>query len=403
MARQRAAAAGASSLVKHALFIASLLASALFSVAASAQGFSNSEILGVPAGIELESIRVRFTHFDQTGRGYQSQADRPNLHRPGSEDTTIEQPQLEIVAKQGKATHRLSVPVDIITAASPDALDAVSTASRVNEAGNFQLDTRYQQDRRTAWLFHANFHLEEPFRSWTLGVGGAHAFAEDNTVFAWSLNQVVDWLDRFNIFGTRLGRGYRSTTNLNVSLTQLLSPTTVGYVGYSFTFQTGELGNTWNSIAVDMGNDKIELDGEKLPSVRHRHALVARLSQSLPWDGILKLSYRFYVDSWSLIGNTIEAQLYQRVGRHLYVRANYRFHHQTGVGFFTAIADVAAPLRTADSDLAPFVAHTVGGLIAVNLKAPRLRDLHLDFGYERYFRSNDLSVNIYTCAMGFLF
>ena len=384
--------------------VGTFLAGTFLAGTAHAQGFSNSEILGPPPGIELESIRARFSHFDQNGHGYQSQADRPDLHRPGSEAVTIEQPQVEIVAKQGKATHRLWIPLDIITAASPDALDAVSTASRVNEAGNFELSTRYQQDRRTAWLFHANFHLEEPFRSWMLGVGGAHSFFEDNTVFSWTVNQVVDWLDRFNIFGTRLGRGYRSTTNVNVSITQLLSPTTVGYLGYSFTFQTGELGNTWNSVAVDKGGDHLELDGELLPSVRHRHALVARLSQSLPWHGIFKASYRFYVDSWSLIGNTVEAQLYQRVGRQFYVRANYRFHHQTGVGFFTAIADPAAKLRTADSDLAPFVAHTVGGLVAVELKGvPKLRDLHLDFGYERYFRSNDLSVNIYTCAAGFLF
>jgi hypothetical protein len=67
-------------------------------------------------------------------------------------------------------------------------------------------------------------------------------------------------------------------------------------------------------------------------------------------------------------------------------------------------ADLSANPRTADSDLASFTAQTVGGAAALDLPLRGgVRELHFDLGYERYFRSNDLRVNIYTCAVGFRF
>src|SRR5262249_54153355 len=81
--------------------------------------FSDSEILEEPSYFRLRSIAARYTHFDQTGKGYQSRAGW--LSGPGDETISVEQPQLEAVIEQGEdVVHRLWVPVDIVTAASPD-------------------------------------------------------------------------------------------------------------------------------------------------------------------------------------------------------------------------------------------------------------------------------------------
>ena len=42
--------------------------------AARAQSLSEDEILGPTGGFRIDSARVRYTHYDQTGRGYQSLA-----------------------------------------------------------------------------------------------------------------------------------------------------------------------------------------------------------------------------------------------------------------------------------------------------------------------------------------
>jgi hypothetical protein len=356
---------------------------------------ASDAIFGAPRPYSIDSVRSRFTHFSQNGRGFQSQADGP----PGSEELTVEQPQLEIVAHQGASiTHRLWVPLDVITAASPDALDAVSTASRTNEAGTIDIASTWQATRATAATLHGGVHLEEPYRGWDLGAAFAHSFADDNAVVSASINVFYDWLDTFDLIGTRLIRAGRSTTNANLGLTQLLSSTTVAHLDYGVTLQSGELGNTWNAVPLSTGT----FGQEKLPTFRQRHAFVGRLAQWLPWRGALHLYYRFYVDDWGVLAHSAEAQLYQRIGNLVWVRASYRVHQQSGVSFFATSASPTATLRTADSDLAPFVAQTFGGAVGVDLPMiPRLRLVSVDVGYERYVRTNDLHVDIITIGVGF--
>jgi len=390
----------------RALAIAIALGAPVAVAADEPGGLSAEEIFGRPRPFVIDSIQLRFTHFDQEGRGYQSQADRANAFSPGLESATVEQPQLQIVAQQGKFTHRLWVPVDVITAASPDALDgwpppdAISEPSRINTSATLELATTYHKDRDTDATVHAGFHLEAPFRSWDLGVAVARAFAEQNTVVAASLNQIFDWLDAFQLDGTRTGRDFRSSTNANVGVTQLLSPTTVGHLDYGVTVQLGQLSNTWNAVPLSTG----VLGQELLPHLRHRHAFVGRLAQALPWNGVVKGSYRFYVDDWGVLAHTFEIQLYQRLVRWFYLKVNWRYHNQTTPRFWTLSADPAATARTADSDLAALSAQTFGVEGAADVPLPRgMRALHVDVGYEHYFRSNNLRANMYTCSLGFRF
>ena len=365
-----------------------------------------------PPAYRIESAAVRYTHFAQTGsKGYQSAAGPPG--GPGLEDATIEQPQAEVVAKLGdRLTERLWVPVDIITAASPDhsrfgkpidaPVDAISTPSRVNSAETLDTLTTYRWSAVTDVSFRAAFHIEEPFQSWSLGLGITRSLAEDNAVIGASVNQVMDWFDRFNLNGTRKSRGSRSTTNVNLTLTQLLSPTTIGALSYGGTVQTGTLINTWSSVLLADGNR----GEERLPRLRQRHALAGRLAQWLPWQGALKLSYRAYLDDWGIAAQTVEAELAQRVLPWLHVRATGRFHHQTATRYFTTAADPAdtTGFRTADSDLDGFDARTIGGAMVVDWPLTRWgQDVHADIGYERYSRSNGLRVDIGTCALGIRF
>jgi hypothetical protein len=366
---------------------------------AGAQGLADAGILDRPRPFEIESARLRFTWFDQAGRGFQSMAGATALG-PGSQEAWIAEPQLEIVARQGeRITHRMWLPVDVVSAASPDAVDAVSTASRYQEAGTIDVATTYRASRVDEIMTRFQVHLEENFRSWTLGLGWTRHVADDNAIVHASVNQTFDWFDAYLLGGANRERVGRSTTNANLAFSQILSPTTVGHLNYGLSVQNGELGNTWNTLPLADGTR----DQEKLPTLRHRHALVGRLVQGLPWNGSLKLAYRFYVDGWGALAQTIEAFLYQRITRFLYVRATYRAHIQRGVDFWTDLAPLGARYRTADSDLDSFVAHTYGAKLALDLSLPRLKNFAADFSFERYVRSNDLTVNIYSCSLGFLF
>ncbi|HEY2511093.1 MAG TPA: DUF3570 domain-containing protein [Polyangiaceae bacterium] len=370
--------------------------------------YSDTSVLGAKAsssGLRIQSAMTRITAYEQDGHGYQSK-DGPLPLGPGSERLTVLEPQLEIVARQGdKLTYRLWLPVDMVTSASANAIDkgadVVSTASLKNVAGSVDATATYQVDRATKVSVHDAIHLESPFRSWTSGLSLTHSFAGDAAVFSAGLMSVYDWFDRFDINGGRHGRTNRSSTTLSLGLSQVLTPTTVVAIGYGGTVQAGELGNTWNSVPLTTFTRGPEL----LPSERVRQSLVVRGVQALPWNGALRLYYRLYDDDWGMLAHAIEGQLAQRISPQLYLAALYRFHTQAGASFFTTLANPAATLRTADSDLAPLDSHTVGGKVVgdVPLRGLGARAFHFEVAYERYFRTNDLWANIVTCATGLLF
>jgi hypothetical protein len=366
-----------------------------------------SQILGhSPTAFRIDSITTRITAFDQSGSGYQSQAGP--LLGPGSERTTILEPQVEIVASQGdRIKHRVWIPLDIVTAASPDAVDlrrnkvdAVSSASRQNTAGTLDWAATYRISDDSEATVDAGLHLEEPFRSWHGGMSGTHEFGDGALSVSAGLLEVFDWFDHFDIQGFRSGRINRSSTTGSVGATQILTPTTLVGVNYGLTIQKGELGNTWNTVPLTT----VKLGPELLPTERARHSIVGRASQFLPWNGALHLYYRFYTDDWGIRASSVEGDLMQRLTSTLYVGALYRFHTQTGARFFTTRAAPSLPLRTSDSDLAPLEAHSFGGKVVLDVPGPSdIRTLHFDLAFERYTRTNDLQVNVVTWGTGYKF
>jgi hypothetical protein len=370
-------------------------------------GFDNDAILGRPKnGFRVESVMTRITAFEQNGHGFQSQAGP--LLGAGSEYATILEPVVEVVASQGeRIRHRVTVPVDVVTAASPDAIDShrpkadiVSAASRQNYAGTVDWATSYKVNRETELAIRSGIHLEEPFRSWHGGFSFNQGFEDGATVLSASVLEVFDWFDNFDILGHRNGRTNRASTTGSVGVSQILTPTTLVVANYGLTVQEGQLGNGWNSVPLASGKRGAEL----LPTERVRHAFVGRASQFLPWNGALRAFYRFYADDWGILAHTAEVELTQRILPVLYVGALYRQHWQHGADFFTTLAPPTATLRTADSDLDRLTARTVGARVVMDFPLDAgIRVLHIDMAWERYVRSNDLRANVVTWGTGYRF
>ena len=303
-----------------------------------------------------------------------------------------------------RLTYRLWAPVDMVTAASPNSIappDVQSGASRQVESGTLDLTATYAASHAVELSMRVGMHLEQPLRSWTSGLGFRRSFADEASVRPANGLAVFDWFDRFDIHGTHDGRQNWSATTGSVGLTQVLTPTTVANVNYGLTVMEGTLGNTWNSVPLANGTRGAEL----LPTTRTRHALVVRASQWLPWNGALRLYYRFYADDWGIVAHSMEAQLMQRIRPELYIGAYYRFHDQTGARFFTTLAPMDWRLRVADSDLAPFDSSTIGGKVVLDLPVSTgaVRALHFELALESYLRTNDLRMDILSWATGFRF
>jgi hypothetical protein len=355
-------------------------------------------ILGRDPGWRIEEVRARASWFEQRGRGFQSQ-DGP-IAGPGDESMWIFQPIVSMRIRQNDhVVHDVTVPVDIVSAASPDAVDSVSSASRVNEAGGVDVRTAIRTSDVTTVLTRVGFHIEEPLSAGFVGGGVVRSLADGNAGVSVTGNFMIDGFDGRNQRGEYLGKRARMTANANVAFSQILTPTTVADASYGVTFQAGTLEQGWNSVPVaGLG---MAVAGEKLPDTRLRHAIAGRLAQHVPWTRTtLRAGYRYYRDDFGLRAHTIDVQAYQWIGPRVYVHGTFRFHRQTGVSFFTtSLAAEPTPTmdgpRTADSDLAPFDADDYG-LELVYLGAHTL----VSGGYVRYVRTNDLTIDVFSIEYG---
>ena len=358
---------------------------------------SDAAILGQSSeGPRVDEFRLRLTSYYQEGHGYQSKAG--TLAGPGSERSLIVQPMMLVGIRQNaRIHHEVVVPVDIVSAASVNALDVVSHASAVNEAIGVELTSRFDLTDDDQLTSNLAWHEEEPFGSGSFGLGYGHAMADDNALLGISGQATFDRFDYLQSNGDRHGRRNRSALNGNLNLSQLLSPTTVFDASYGLTFQQGKLETTYNSVPAFGGTSRI---GERFPHSRTRNAVQARVAQHFPeTHTTLRAAYRYYWDTFQLRAHTTEFELHQYLFPRLIVRGSFRYYAQAGVDFFTTAFPAHESLllpRTADSDLAEFHAQEYG----LKLLWLARGQSSLDIGYFHYFRDNGLYANVFSFGYG---
>lgn len=397
----------------HAALLGGALA-LLLAAPASAQGpvddvllveDDGTLVLG-PAGPSwsLDRFAMRLGFFHQMGRGYQSQAGMDRWG-PGSEEALVLTPTMygRIVQPDG-VVHDVYIPIDVVSSASPDALDATTSASRDTETVDLDVFSHFTTSDDSRVTLHWGGHIEEQFRSLYGGTAVRVEMADDNATLTTSLDAIVDILDPVQPNGWDPGLTERFTGSLNVSFSQLLSPTTIGLLSYGGTLQVGQIGTTWNSVPYEGGDRIVDL----MPNQRLRHAFAGELRQAIEESRtFFSGRYRFYVDTFDLSAHTLDASVTQYLGPVVSARLSYRFHTQTGVAFYTTLFPVTAPFdgtyRTADSDLSPFSAHELG-LTVRWYWDPRgaltARSSYLEASYYHYERTNGLSANVASLGWG---
>lgn len=355
----------------------------------------------------LEAMRYFTAFFLQDGRGLQSQAGPPGER--GREDAWILEPIMSFKVRQNRdLVHELTVPVDIVSAASTDAVDAVSKASEYNEAATLDLTSTYEASDVTQMSVRFGFHYEEPLRSFIAGPAFTFRLFEENTVIGVSATIYADAFDPHSYTGVDRGHAARTSFGFNVNLTQVLSPTTLFDASFGSTEQWGVLETTWNSVPLhreptEDDPREIARTGEIFPKSRNRNAFFVRLSQHIPAShSTAKASYRFYVDENGTLAHTTEVQFFQYFVPWLYLRAHGRLHQQNAPDFWTPFVEdpVATKLkRSSDSDLEELIAREAGlKLVFVRDQAPRVLRSNdsFDVGYLRYQRTNGLHIDFFS-------
>lgn len=141
---------------------------------------------------KIQEARVRFNYFNQEGSGYQSQA---GPGPAGSEALAVYEPMFYLRVQQNpKVEHTVMIPIDVVTSASTDAIDATTSASLHNEAGTLQFNTRIDATEDDTVNVVYRGHGEEWYASIFGGAGYTRDLAQDNATITARIDGSFDFL-----------------------------------------------------------------------------------------------------------------------------------------------------------------------------------------------------------------
>ncbi len=232
-----------------------------------------------------------------------------------------------------------------------DSLSSVAAVSGASSAVNGGSDTRHAFTVGVAHNFdnviaveaYYDYSHEKDYSSSTPTVTLKKELFEKNTTLTAGYSRNSDTID--GIFMPN--EEDRNTDNFFFGITQVLSPYTVAQAGYSHSRATGHLSEGIRLVAVD-GTDAatctdLTIAGcvaEVFPSERNRNAYLVGVNRyfteglgGLLERSAVKLTFRYYDDSWDVNSWMGEAEFYKYLDEDLIMRLNYRYYTQSAAFF----------------------------------------------------------------------
>jgi hypothetical protein len=178
------------------------------------------------------------------------------------------------------------------------------------------------------------------------------------------------------------------TQAVDLSLTQILSPSSIAVLGWSYANFQGYQQNPY--AFVQAGPTALPLRSRQ-PSRRGRQDLHAALKQGL-WDGAaVQTDYRYYNDDWGVVAHTVELTLSQRLGWLVLEPTLRRYIQSEGAWFFRNFYSGSEEYLSRDLKLAPHSTRLYG----LTLRGRFSEHLGGLLSYARLNREDSLDYSLY--------
>lgn len=177
----------------------------------------------------------------------------------------------------------------------------------------------------------------------------------------------ADQVSLFDIDGIDRGSAGRHTTDLSLSLTQILGRRTVATIDAAWTAQRGFLSTPFHEVIVAPA-PHLPADyrvAERLPDARDRRAIGVRANHAATDWLVERGGYRFYSDTFGITAHSIESETHFRLPTpdEMWVYPIVRFHRQTASRYFglPGTQPLDSEYFSADWDLSEFDSWRYGG------------------------------------------
>lgn len=262
-------------------------------------------------------------------------------------------------------------------------------------------------------LYGSNFLNQGYF----FGVSVLDQNGESSTNYLPSAFKPVTTVNR-NSFSASVGLSQVLTKKLQVSFSfdllqqqgLLSSPYHRIYFADKANFYIGQAQyiNNYESSS-NTGVYKLADDIERLPDSRFKIPVGARLNYYINERFIVRTYYRFYSDNWDVQSHTASIELPVKLTDKFTVFPTYRYYTQTASKYYAPYETHLSTEQfyTSDADLATFDAYQYGfGLNYTDIftagKIWKFGLKNIDFRFNHYKRSDNLTANIASIAFKFV-
>jgi len=163
-------------------------------------------------------------------------------------------------------------------------------------------------------------------------------------------------------------RGY------SLSLTQILTRNAILGFNYELLTDQGYLANPYRKIRyLSPGQGAgFTLADQVYPNTRTSNAAAAQLKYYLPYRAALTGQYRFFHDTWGIIGHTVELDYTHPVGKHWIFESSLRYYTQKHADFYSDLFPRAnyQNFMARDRELAAFHSYTLGAGASYQFMVP---------------------------------
>lgn len=146
-----------------------------------------------------------------------------------------------------------------------------------------------------------------------------------------------------------------------LGVTQILTRNLISTLNFETITEEGFLNNPYRSVRYfDSGSVLgYSFEPELYPNTRTSNAVGIRLRYFLPYRAAIEGEYRFYTDTWDIVGHTAALTYVHPWGEWTFT-GKFRFHDQTGAHFYNDLfsRSEATNFRGRDKELSPLTSYT---------------------------------------------
>lgn len=287
--------------------------------------------------------------------------------QPGAERISVKAHSLLLMAPVAEQwSIQATATVDSVSGASPQ-MWTLSGASMHDKrrAADIALTRYFPLDTLTAG---ASLSDENDYTSKGLSLSGTHSSEDRNTTFTYGIG-----INEDHITSQGLDKQKKSL-DLVLGLTRVLSPRDIAQVTLGHTRGHG------------FYTDPYKL-ADFRPGEKSQSTLLARWNHHFEaTEGTLRLSYRYYVDTWDIHAHSLGLEYIQPLGSGWTLMPLARLHDQTAAAFFIEPAGGVShrpPYRSLDQRLSAFGARSIGLKASKELDAAWTVDLKYEYYEQR--------------------